>query len=238
MEIRNILIFFFFLLIMTILFFSQNDLIKSIEKNLSFHLIFEHFIFFSIGVASVLISEYMLKFLNKTILIKNQSENALKINNVSFFSFANIIIKKWKSLLKIIFSLNNYPLIWIFISVYIMIFWHIPVLFDLAVLDNFTHILQHFSFIIVGASSFMAIRNFGESFNLLLLVSLIGMMGMSGVLFSVIEDSIYSMYNIEQHHEAGFYMVLASFFILILILPIYLIKKAMFHIKYSNQKSI
>ncbi|MDR4510746.1 MAG: hypothetical protein MRJ93_03465 [Nitrososphaeraceae archaeon] len=185
----------------------------------------------------MLISESILKILNKTLLLQNLSENELKTKNISFFSLANTIVKKWKSLLKIIFSLNNYPLIWIFISVYIMIFWHIQDLFNLAVLDNFTHILQHLSFIIVGASSFMAIRNFGESFNLILLISLIGVMGMGGVLFSVIEDNIYSVYNIEQHHEAGFYMVLTSFFILVLILPFYLIKKAMVHIKYSNQKS-
>lgn len=90
-------------------------------------------------------------------------------------------------------------------------FWQIPVLFDLAVLDNYTHILQHLSFVTVGVSTFIAIRNFGESFNLLLLVSLICMMGMSGVLFSVIDDSIYFVYSVQQHHEAGFYMVLTSF---------------------------
>jgi len=109
--------------------------------------------------------------------------------------------------------------------------------FDLAVLDNFTHILQHLSFIIVGASVYMAIRNFGESFNLILLVSLIGMMGISGIFFSVVDETVYVVYDIQQQHDTGFYMVVTSLVVLIVILPVYLVKKTMFHIKFTNQKT-
>lgn len=237
-EKRNLLIIFSFISI-TLIFFSQNDKVESLEKNLSFHMIVEHLIFFMVGVSIVLLNESILKILNNTLLLvlKNASKNELKFEKFSFLYLLNIIIKKWKSLLKIIFMLNHYPMIWIFIAIDIMIFWHIPLFFNLAVLDNFTHILQHLSFIIVGASVYMAIRNFGESFNLILLVSLIGMMGLSGILFSVVDDNIYVVYDIQQHHDAGFYMVVTSLVILILILPIYLVKKAMFHIKFTNQKT-
>lgn len=234
-EKRNLLIIFSFLFLIGV-FFSQHDVIESLEKNLSFHMIVEHSIFFMVGVSLVLINESILKILNSSLpLLKNENQNQVKSNKFPYFVI-EVLLKKWKSLLKVIFSLNKYPIIWIFIVIDIMIFWHIPVLFDLAVLNNFTHSLQHISFIVVGASIYMAIRNFGESFNLILLVSLIGMMGLSGMLFSVVEYNIYLVYDIQNHHEAGFYMVITSIVILILVLPIYLIKKTLFHIKFSNQK--
>jgi hypothetical protein len=118
-----------------------------------------------------------------------------------------------------------------------MVFWHIPIFFDFAALDSFTHILQHVSFMVVGASILMTIRNFGDSFNLILLVSLVGLMGLSGLLFSVMKDSIYVIYDIKNHNEAGLYMILTSLVILILIFPIYLIKRAMIYINSLNKKS-
>lgn len=236
-EKRNLLILFSFLLMIGF-FFSQNIIIESIEKKLSFHMIVEHSIFFMAGVSLVLINESIIKILNGSLLLlkKNEDQNHIKSNKFSYFFVVKELLKRWKSLLKVIFLLNKYPILWIFIAIDLMIFWHIPLLFDLAVLHNFTHILQHISFMIVGASIYMAIRNFGESFSLILLVFLIGMMGLSGILFSVVEDNIYVVYDIQNHHEAGFYMVVTSIVILILIFPIYLIKKAMFHIKLSNQK--
>lgn len=236
-EKRNLLILFSFLLMIGFLF-SQNIIIESIEKKLSFHMIVEHSIFFMAGVSLVLINESIIKILNGSLLLlkKNEYQNQIKSDKFSYFFVVKELLKRWKSLLKVIFLLNKYPILWIFIAIDLMIFWHIPLLFDLAVLYNFTHILQHISFMIVGASIYMAIRNFGESFSLILLVSLVGMMGLSGILFSVVEDNIYVVYDIQNHHEAGFYMVVTSIVILILILPVYLIKKAMFHIKLFNQK--
>lgn len=236
-EKRNSLIIFSSLLL-TLIFFSQNDKIESLEKNLAFHMIVEHLIFFMIGASIVLLNESILKILNNTLLnFKNSNNNQLKFEKFSFLYLLNIIVKRWKSFLKIIFMLNHYPVIWIIIAIDIMIFWHIPFFFDLAALDNFTHILQHISFIIVGTSVYMTIRNFGESFNLILLVSLIGMMGISGIFFSVVDDTVYVVYDIQQHHDTGFYMVVTSLVMLIVILPVYLVKKTMFHIKFTNQKT-
>jgi len=215
-------------------FFFQNDIIESLEKNLAFHMIFEHSIFFLTGVSLILLNELVLKKLNSSTLLSVKNKD--HFYDYSSFFMIRIFIKNWKSLLKIIFSLNKYPLLWLFIAIDIMIFWHIPIFFDLAVLDNFVHILQHISFMIVGLSVFMALRNFGESLHLFLLISLIGMMGLSGVLFSIIGDHIYLVYDIQKHNEAGFYMVLTSIIILILLFPIYLIKRAMIHIKFYKQK--
>jgi len=91
-------------------------------------MIVEHLIFFMIGFSIVLLNESILKILNNTLLLifKNSNNNQLKFEKFSFLYLLNIIVKKWKSFLKIIFMLNHYPVIWIIIAIDIMIFWHIP----------------------------------------------------------------------------------------------------------------
>ena len=79
------------------------------------------------------------------------------------------------------------------------------------------------------------LRNFGESLHLILLIPLVGMMRLAGVLFSVIGDNIYLVYDIQQHNEAGFYMMITSFVILILVFPIYLIKRAWFILNFISK---
>ena len=237
-EKRGLLIIFFSLLLVG-LFFTQNNMVETLEKNLSFHMIVEHLIFFIAGISLVLGNELLLRLINRSMLfsLKEKKQKQIKSNNFSSFLVLKTLLKKWKSLLQIIFLLNRYPILWIIIAIILMVFWHIPIYFDFSALDNFTHILQHISFMVVDVSIFLAIRNFGESFTLILLISLIGMMGLAGLFFSVINDNIYMVYDIKNHNEAGFYMVLTSLVILILIFPIYLIKRGMIYINFFKQKS-
>ena len=71
-----------------------------------------------------------------------------------------------------------------------MIFWHIPSVFDFASLYEPFHILQHVSFIIVGAAGFLAIRSLGESFSIFLLFTITGMMGFASLAFAVSDNPI------------------------------------------------
>ena len=50
--------------------------------------------------------------------------------------------------------------------------WHIPQFFDYTSTHYSIHVMQHLSFIIVGAATFMIIRLYGESFNLFLIFPL------------------------------------------------------------------
>lgn len=88
--------------------------------------------------------------------------------------------------------------------------WHIPDVFDYTFTHSQIHILQHISFIIVGAATFVTMRILGESFNLFLLLSLIGMMGFAGLIFVIMDGSIYRVYSITSHHDAGIYMIISS----------------------------
>jgi hypothetical protein len=65
------------------------------------------------------------------------------------------------------YLLNKFGFIWIIISIIVLTIWHVPFIIDFAALHEPIHILQHFSFIIVGATVFLAIRALGESFKII-----------------------------------------------------------------------
>jgi hypothetical protein len=112
-----------------------------------------------------------------------------------------------------------------------MSLWHIPAVFDYASTHPLSHVLQHISFIAVGGAIFVTIRILGESFNLFLLLSLVGMMGLGGLIFAILESPIYQVYSITSHHNAGFYMIISSILLLLVITPIYLIRRTVFHLR-------
>jgi cytochrome c oxidase assembly factor CtaG len=120
---------------------------------------------------------------------------------------------------------------WLGIAIALLAFWHIPSMFDLATTVENIHILQHFSFIIVGSAGFLAMRVLGDSFKIFLLIAIIGMMGFSGLLFSVLDGQVFSAYSIKDHNDAGTYMIISSTLLLVIGMPLYLIQRTMFHVK-------
>ena len=117
-------------------------------------------------------------FINHHNDVKNRLRKEDTLRNQTSLKFA--LLSKWKHLLSKIFSISRfgYRYIWIIVSVFILAIWHVPSIFDFASQHIQVHILQHISFIIVGATGFLAIRSFGESFNLFLLMSMMCMMCM------------------------------------------------------------
>jgi cytochrome c oxidase assembly factor CtaG len=109
--------------------------------------------------------------------------------------------------------------------------WHYPPLFDYAVLHKNVHILQHISFIIVGATGFIALRTLGESFRIITLITLNATMAFVGSLFAVTTDPVYTVYSINGHNEAGNYMLITCILLLLIGLPAYLIHRAFFHLR-------
>lgn len=71
------------------------------------------------------------------------------------------IIQYWKILLGTVFKLNKHAWIWLVIAILLMSVWHIPEVFDYAFTHSQVHVLQHISFIVVGAAIFVTIRILG-----------------------------------------------------------------------------
>lgn len=214
---------------------SLNEIVLGqLERDLGNHVVLEHMLFFSIGVLSVYVAERILKF-----IISNQRNSFVgtksEIRHYSSRAIGNAI-QYWKAILRTIFKLNTHPWSWIVIAGCLAIVWHIPPIFDYASTHDYVHVIQHLSFILVGAATFMIIRLLGESFNLFLIFSLIGMMGFSGLILVISDNQIYQVYSIGSHHNAGMYMIISSVILLLVIMPTYLIRRTMFHIKTSRPR--
>lgn len=223
---------------------TQSSILEFTEVSLAGHMILEHLVFFLLGATSVMLAEIILRNLvissslasNKNKGIKKRLKNEDMLLNQTSLKFA--IVSKWKYLVSKIFTLNQfrYRYIWIIASVFILAVWHIPSIFDFADQHTQVHIAQHLSFIVVGATGYLAIRSFGESFSLLLLLSLMCMMSFEGLLFSVTQTSLYTVYSIHDHNDAGIYMIIISILMLLIGFPAYLIHRALFHTQIATKK--
>jgi hypothetical protein len=203
----------------------QEQILREVETDLGNHMIIEHLLFFFLGMLSVMIAEMLTKFLVSS---NNSGRNRIQGTNDKL---RPKLIYYWISFLRNIFLLNNYKLIWPIIAIALIAIWHIPIIFDFATLYEPVHILQHVSFIMIGACGLIAIRSLGESFMLFVLFSLIGMMGLGGLELTLVESKIYDMYSISSHNNAGNYMLISSIMLLLVGLPAYLIHRTLLHIR-------
>lgn len=215
---------------------SLNEIVLGqLERDLGNHMVIEHLLFFSIGALSVCVAERILKFMIN-IERKSWGGNKLEIR-YSPSRATGKAIQYWKATLRSIFKLNTYPWSWILIAGSLIFIWHIPQIFDYASTQDYVHIMQHLSFIMVGAATFMIIRLLGESFNLFLIFSLTCMMGFSGLILVISDNQIYQVYSINSHHNAGVYMIISFVTLLLVIMPTYLIRRTVFHINNSTSVS-
>ena len=215
---------------------SLNEIVLGqLERDLGNHMVIEHLLFFSIGALSVCVAERILRFMIN-IERKSRGGNKLEIR-YSPSRATGKAIQYWKATLRSIFKLNTYPWSWILIAGSLIFIWHIPQIFDYASTHDYVHIMQHLSFIMVGAATFMIIRLLGESFNMFLIFSLTCMMGFSGLILVISDNQIYQVYSISSHHNAGVYMIISFVTLLLVIMPTYLIRRAVFHINNSTSAS-
>ncbi len=137
----------------------------------------------------------------------------------------------WSKILRKIFKTKRIGFIWVIISILILTFWHIPFVFDYSEMHADVHVLQHISFIFVGMTGFLSLRALGESYKIFLLLILAGMMGFIGLIFSVLDTSIFTVYSVNSHNIAGMYMVVVSILLLLIGLPFFIIKKTLDYAK-------
>jgi Protein of unknown function (DUF1404) len=179
-------------------------------------MIVEHTMFFFLGVLSVQVAEIILK-----LLVSSDSKRKTDLKGT--------LILFWTKFLRTIFSVNRYGYVWIIMAAAILAFWHIPSVFDFAQLHEQVHITQHISFVVVGAVSFLAVRSLGESFKLFALFALNGITGFAGLMLSVLDKPIYIVYSVNSHNNAGIWMLTMCIVLLVIVLPAYLIKRALFY---------
>lgn len=229
-----IIIIFVLLVIVSL----QESVLEELESSLGNHMIMEHLLFFTIGALSVILAEIILR----TITIRNrQYVEKLKRKEMTGENTAidhvgsTEIIRYWKVFLRKIFRLNKYAWIWIIIALLLIFVWHIPIVFDYAATHSLVHVLQHISFVVVGASIFLTIRILGESFNLFLLLFLVGMLGFGGLIFVILDGQIYQVYSVRSHNDAGIYMIISSIVLLLVVTPAYLIRRTIFHLKAKGE---
>jgi cytochrome c oxidase assembly factor CtaG len=210
----------------------QSSILELTEKDLADHMVIEHTLFFFLGAASVKTAEIVLRILvshtnrqHKYITVsksEGQIGNNLKLS----------IITVWTSILKRIFSVySSYGLLWVLVPAVLLALWHLPSLFDYALLHEEVHILQHISFVMVGVTGYLALRTLGDSFKIIILIILNAIMGFAGLLFSVTTDPVYSVYSVSSHNEAGTYMLVTCMLLLLIGLPAYLIHRTLFYVR-------
>ena len=235
----------------------QSPILEITEQNLADHMVIEHTIFFFLGAASVRTAEIILRVLvsytysarrkfSYQAIAKTKKISRLPIDNKNVMDTDGYngcdnskktpllmkIVRFWSSIVRTIFSVSSrHGFLWFSVPVILLALWHYPPLFDYAVLHENIHILQHISFIIVGVTGFIALRTLGESFKIIILITLNAIMAFAGLLFSVTTDPVYSYYSTSGHNEAGNYMLITCILLLLIGLPAYLIHRALFHIR-------
>jgi cytochrome c oxidase assembly factor CtaG len=207
----------------------RGDVLEAAEFQLATHMIFEHALFLIIGALSVLIGEIILRFLTSPDISSRQisKKSILRSQTAGL----------WRSMMRNVFA-KVHGLLWLAIAVGLMAFWHLPEVFDLATRSESVHVLQHTSFVMVGAAGFIATRMFGDSFRILLLFTIVSMMSFAGLLFSVLDKSVYSAYPTLDHNRAGDYMIIVSMLLLIVGLPGFLIKKTLSYVRSVNSEPL
>jgi Protein of unknown function (DUF1404)/Cytochrome c oxidase caa3 assembly factor (Caa3_CtaG) len=216
----------------------QPDLLAATEKDLASHMVLEHTLFFMLGGISVQVAETVLRIIVSSANNKERRKQSHTTDKESKNDMRLKVISVWSRLLRKIFSVNNrYGFIWLIIPIILLTFWHLPFVFDYAALNDGVHILQHISFIIVGVTSFLAFRALGESFKIIILISLNGIMAFAGLMFAVTTTPIYPIYSVSSHNDAGTYMLITCLLLLLVVLPTYLIHRAILHLRIRTTSS-
>jgi hypothetical protein len=186
-----------------------------VENSLGVHMIVEHSIFFLMGYSAAA----LLKKQN-VITLYHQLRYYVFLQKKLSYGEKDIQEKQDNKQSKIKY-------LWFLTAISLMIFWHIPLVFDIASYDDLVHLFQHISFIIVGMCIYKIIKSFDFSFLLFFFILSGGFMGIMGLILILTNYPIYSSYTIQSHIDGGNYMIISGIIMMLVILPSVLIKKAL-----------
>ena len=176
---------------------------ESLDSTLTLHMVVQHFFYLAGGFVLA-------------------SGADLLVLGASKFSRNLLSIYAW--LLKVNASFNRRGMLTFVIAAVLTAYWHVPVNFDAAVLDDNIHIMMHFTFTVVGGLLFVGsglltgrMRHF--------LVLLPGKaMGIFGAFLLFTTAYVYPVYPAAQQTETGLVMVVMMLLMDLTIIPYWLYK--------------
>lgn len=189
----------------------------TIENSLWGHMIVEHSIFFFMGYS-------MAALLNKQNIVSIYYQVKRHILSQKHLSYSKKDLEK-KDTIR-----HRTRYLWFLTGVFLMILWHIPFVFDIALYDDLVHLLQHISFIFIGVCIYKIIKSFDFSILIIFFILCGGVMGIMGLALILTKNAIYSFYTIQSHIDAGNYMIVTGIIMMFVILPLVIIKKALQYI--------
>ena len=122
----------------------QDTVLISLESDSGNHMILEHTFFFLMGYLGIKTSEIILKILFAKI----------KNNNVDYdakgTTWQQTLMKCWTGIVRYLFAINRSPFLLLISAIILLIFWHVPTVFDYAVFDGKVHILVRLRLVNTG----------------------------------------------------------------------------------------
>lgn len=146
----------------------------------------------------------------------------LLVLGVSKFSRNLLSIYTW--LLKVNVSLNKRGMLTFVIAAGLTAYWHVPVNFDAAVLNDSIHTVMHFTFIMVGALLFIGSGLLTGRMRHVLLLVPGKAMGIFGAFLLFTAAYVYPVYPVAEQTETGLIMVVMMLLMDLTIVPYWLYK--------------
>ena len=164
------------------------------SKNLMYHMIPEHLIYISSGL---LICFGFEEIILSSIISKKK--NSLRAKLTYFYS----------KLISINFKINLHGVITAILILIILIYWHIPKVFNSAWYSDSFHIIMHISYIIIGILVFLMskVTSLLEKSIFTIIIGKFMLIGGSILLFNS-STHYYVTYPIVQQTYVGLFMVL------------------------------
>ncbi len=179
------------------------------EMSLAFHMLPEHIAYILIGGLTSSGIEKII--IDNIVRFRGKNGGRLLAKVYSTFSKFNIIV-------------NRNGVVGVAIISILLVYWHIPENFTLAVLNNTLHFQMHFSFILIGGILLALTKVLSKIRLLVLLIALGKVMTLYGFYLSTVTSPVYVTYSLDQHGEVGLIMS-ASMIPVIAVSVIYLVRR-------------
>ena len=154
--------------------------------NMLFHMLAEHFLFTSSGF--IVLSLY---------------EDFMRIPSLRMPELRRV----YTSLLLLNRRVNRYGILGFTFSAFIIAFWHVPDILVTGTLDPFLHEVMHLSFAAMGGFVYMSVKQLSRVRLAVLLIAFGKIMLWAGLYLSMVNDYIYKLYPLWQHHLMGAVML-------------------------------
>ncbi len=179
------------------------------EMSLAFHMLPEHIAYILVGGLTSSGIEKII--IDNIVRFRGKKGGRLLAKVYSTFSKFNIIV-------------NRKGVVGMAIISILLVYWHIPENFTLAVLNNTLHFQMHFSFILIGGILLALTKVLSKIRLLVLLIALGKVMTLYGFYLSTVASPVYVTYSLDQHGEVGLIMS-ASMIPVIAVSVIYLVRR-------------